>query len=232
MQTRIWIAMCAAVLAAVALTAAGGRKAHTQQANVAAPVAALGLALDGFHIHDGHPDQQMEALHYCSEVESGLSQCVLFDGAGAKARMIGVEYVTNEERVRALPEAERALWHSHGYEVTSGMLYAPGMPEEKQQELMKTLANTYGKTWHTWQTDLGHDLPLGRPDLMMAFTRDGQAKKGLTARRDRELGISTDELRSRRARIRPKEPIAGVDRGEGGESCPDREEIRKVKGRE
>ena len=50
---------------------------------------------------------------------------------------------------------------------------------------MKVLIGTYGKTWHFWQVDRGDKLPLGIPQLMMAFTADGQAKASIIAERDK-----------------------------------------------
>lgn len=193
------------------------------------PLKAMGLLLDGFHYHDGSLQDQMEALHHCGEVRSGLFQCALFDPEG---RLIGVEYVATADKVKELPAEERALWHSHGYEVTSGMLLAPEMSAGEEKNLMKTLAQTYGKTWHTWHTDKGSEMPVGRPDLMMAFTKKGQAQTDLTARRDRAFVVSTKEIRARRSGIAAPEAIAGVDRGEGGKSCSGASQIRPVKGQD
>ncbi len=98
--------------------------------------------------------------------------------------------------------------------------------------LMRRVAGTYGKTWHTWQTDKDN-LPVGRPALMMAFTRDGQARADLTARRDREFAVSTQELRRRRADLSAPAAVAGVDQGEDGRSCrPASADIKKVRGKE
>ena len=60
--------------------------------------------------------------------------------------------------------------------IMSGQLTAPGLPEPTDKEVVKTLVNTYGKTWHTWHYDRYADLPLGVPQLMMGFTQPGQAQ--------------------------------------------------------
>lgn len=39
---------------------------------------------------------------------------------------------------------------------------------EAEQPAMLNLRKTYGKTIHTWQSDIHPDLPLGPPSLMMA----------------------------------------------------------------
>src|SRR6202012_1833910 len=86
-----------------------------------------------------------------------------------------------------LPEDEKRLWHSHHYEVKSGMLVAPGIPELAERSYFKDLVTTYGKTFHTWQYDRD-DFPYGIPQLMMGFTQDGQADEALIHGRDRRPG--------------------------------------------
>lgn len=50
----------------------------------------------------------------------------------------------------------------------------PGVPGPIQRQDLDKVAKTYGKVFHFWQVDLGHDLPIGLPNVMMAVTRDGQ----------------------------------------------------------
>jgi hypothetical protein len=127
--------------------------------------------------------------------------------------------VITEKALSGLPEAERALRHSHAFEVTSGQLMAPEMTPAEEHDLMAFLASTYGKTWHTWHVDHGDALPLGRPALMMSFTKEGQIRPELDERRDLALGRSTEETSRRRADILAPELLPGVDRGEDGKSC-------------
>jgi hypothetical protein len=44
----------------------------------------------------------------------------------------------------------------------SGQLYAPRVPVIAENEEMKKLIDTYGKTWHMWQVDRGDPLPFGK----------------------------------------------------------------------
>src|SRR5438094_344079 len=60
-----------------------------------------------------------------------------------------------------------------------------------------TLIGTYGKTWHMWQVDRGDKLPLGIPQLMMAFTADGQAKANIIADRDKLYGSTAAKKMAR-----------------------------------
>ena len=180
------------------------------------PVDALNAYLDGFHFYNGDMRAQMEAHHYCAMLGEDLIQCVIFDGNVADAKLMGVEYIVGRALFEALPEREKALWHSHVHEVKSGQLIAPGIPEAAEHELMEKLVNTYGKTFHTWHTDGESALPLGLPQVMMGFTADGQADAGMVRERDRRFGISSDAVRARRADIRPGPIAAGADAWQSG----------------
>jgi hypothetical protein len=46
--------------------------------------------------------------------------------------------------------------------------------EVAETEEMKQVIGLYGKTYHFWQADRGDMLPLGKPELMMSFTKDEQ----------------------------------------------------------
>lgn len=162
------------------------------------PVEAINAYLDGFHFYNGSPGKQMEAHHYCSILNEDVIQCVIFDGNVRDAKIMGVEYILSAKLFQTLPKAEKALWHSHVHEVKSGQLIAPGIPGVAEKELMKKLVGTYGKTWHTWHTDMDKALPLGVPKLMMGFTADGQADPAMVAARDKRFGVdSTAERKDR-----------------------------------
>ncbi|KAL2925510.1 Oil body-associated protein 1A [Bienertia sinuspersici] len=88
----------------------------------------------------------------------------------ADARLIGVEYIVSENLFMTLPDAEKKMWHSHEYEVKSGVLFLPGVPGAIQRQDLAKVAQTYGKTIHFWQVDRGDNLPLGLPQVMMALT--------------------------------------------------------------
>ncbi|QKL01668.1 DUF1264 domain-containing protein [Pseudomonas sp. NY5710] len=166
------------------------------------PIEAINAYLDGFHFYNGHPDVQMEAHHYCSILNEDVIQCVIFDGNDKAAKIMGVEYIIDEALFAGLPAKEKAMWHSHGYEVSSGQLIAPGIPAAAEHALMKRLAHTYGKTWHTWHTDQDKALPVGVPQLMMGFTADGQANATMVRQRNGRLGVDTATTKAQRADIR------------------------------
>ncbi|AZE54731.1 putative lipoprotein [Pseudomonas synxantha] len=175
------------------------------------PVDALNAYLDGFHFYNGHPDVQMEAHHYCAILNEEVIQCVIYDGNRKDAKLMGVEYIISEQLFNTLPAQEKALWHSHVHEVKSGQLVAPGIPQVAEHALMEKLVHTYGKTWHTWHTDLHKQLPLGVPQLMMGFTADGQADPKMVAERDKRLGVDSNQKKASRADIATPAIAPGAD---------------------
>ena len=79
------------------------------------------------------PSVQMEAHHYCNQVNEDFAQCVLFDGNTTNANMNGVEYIISETLFNGLPEAEKKYWHPHNYEILSGELVGPGSPKSRKR---------------------------------------------------------------------------------------------------
>lgn len=188
-----------------------GRVAAGDGAAIKSPIEQAHLYVCGIHFVNGQPDRQVTAHHYCV-VESGdVIQCVLFDGNGKDAKLIGIEYIVGEAIFKTLDEEERALWHSHDYEVKSGLLIAPRMADADEHGVMSKLVNTYGKTVHTWQVDRGDKLPVGTPTLMMGFTKDGQVKPELVKLRDEQCKVSTDAKKKSRADIPQPTLVPGAN---------------------
>ena len=181
------------------------------------PLKGFDVYVVGFHCPRDEPDEQMEAHHYCRVVNDDLLQCVLFDGNTREANLIGVEYIVSERLFETLPEEERAYWHPHNFEVLSGELVAPGLPDAAEKAFLKRLMNSYGKTWHTWHTGRhdgppGHDLPLGDPKLMWSFNRDGECQESLKQSRNEAMGIDVAKKREqRRDLVELARPQCGVD---------------------
>jgi hypothetical protein len=192
------------------------------------PVGGFDIYLVGFHPMKEHPGQQIEAHHYCHQMNEDFAQCVLFDGNTRDANMHGIEYIISEKLFDTLPANERSLWHPHNGEILSGQLMAPGIPKAAEKSLMKQKMNSYGKTWHVWNT--GHrgqpndPLPLGQPMLAWSFNRDGEAVPGMVEERDRNMGLDTSKTRRERGDLQSlAKPQAGVDDLKGRFGRPTRE---------
>jgi hypothetical protein len=142
------------------------------------PVGQIAMYLVGFHPSKSDPSIQMESHHYCDQVNEDFAQCVLYDGNGEDARLHGIEYIISARLYDGLPAEERAYWHPHNYEILSGTLRLPGLPDVAEQEALRGKMNSYGKTWHVWMTGVGgrqpDSLPLGPAHLAWSFNRDGE----------------------------------------------------------
>lgn len=188
-----------------------------------APVARLDLHLTGLHPMKEHPGHQMVAHHFCQQVNEDFAQCVLFDSDDARARLIGIEYIISATLFEKLPEEERGYWHPHNYEILSGQLLAPGLPDVAETAFMRQKMNSYGKTWHVWDTgslgSAGALLPLGAPMLAWSFNRDGEAAPALLADYERRQRVKlADKQRRReelRALARPQEGTDALQDGQG-----------------
>jgi hypothetical protein len=199
--------------------AAGAQMLQTQ-----APPAQLTTYLVGLHPMKAHPHMQMEAHHFCRQVNQDLAQCVLFDGNTANANLNGIEYIISEKLFNQLPANERQYWHPHNYEILSGQLNAPGLPERAEREFLETKMNSYGKTWHVWNT--GHfgmndadRLPMGPPQLAWSFNADGEMLPGLGELMQKRVGIDVAEKREARQVLAPlARPQAGQKRPRPPES--------------
>jgi hypothetical protein len=228
---------CAVLLIVIQLSGCGGKNteskveapgadktAKTQALETGAallqdktPIKRINMYLDGFHFYSGNLKGQMEAHHYCAKLNEDVTQCVIYDGNGEDAKLMGVEYIITEKLFKTLPEEEKKLWHSHDYEVKSGTLVAPGIPQAAEYELMEEIVSTYGKTFHTWHTDQDKMLPLGTPMLMMGFTQDGQLDTTLVKARDQRFDISTADKRRNRSDISAPPVQPGANAWQKGE---------------
>lgn len=145
------------------------------------PVKQICAHLNAFHAYASDPGRCVESNHYCTHVNEDVRQCIIYDSTESNARLIGVEYMVSARIFETLDKEERKLWHSHVFEVKSGMLIMPGpaaLPnatwEMAERTEMKDVVSWYGKTYHFWQIDRGDQLPLGPPELMMSYTEPSQ----------------------------------------------------------
>jgi hypothetical protein len=199
-------------LGTVAAALAGneaGAAGHEDGKPVASPLAGPHVHFCGIHTAKNNPSFILTTQHYCAGHSSAghgdMFQCVLFDGAGPNAKLLGVEYVVSDAVYRALPEAEKKYWHPHAYEVLGGGLVAPGMPGADEKKLMETLLTSWGKAWHTWP-DPETAVPVGEPLLIWSLTGDGQCDDAVLAARDRDFGVDTAAIRARRGKEFGLEP--------------------------
>ncbi|XGC82326.1 OBAP family protein [Bdellovibrio bacteriovorus] len=181
-----------------------------------APFAEMNIYVVGFHPMKNNPSQQMEAHHFCRQVNEDFAQCALFDGNTKEAKLNGIEYIISEKIFETLPAEEKKYWHPHNYEILSGQLVAPGLPKLAEKEFLKQKMNSYGKTWHVWDTGHqgmpGNSLPVGEPMLAWSFNKDGEAIPELISNMEKKMNIDTNKKRfERQDLVKFAKPQEGVD---------------------
>ncbi|XP_044500633.1 oil body-associated protein 1A-like [Mangifera indica] len=157
--------------------------------------------LCAFHFYSDDMTRQVEAHHFCGHQNEEMRQCLIYNSPEADAKLIGIEYIISEKLFLTLPDSEKPLWHTHEYEVKSGMLFMPGVPGPIQRQDLDKVCKTYGKTIHFWQVDRGDNLPLGIPQIMMSLTRDGQLYQKLATDVEKRYGVSFAKESENRAHM-------------------------------
>jgi len=224
-------------------------------ANLPLPLRKIHSHVCGLHVGSGNITHQMIAHHYCGTLPTGVTQCILYDSMEKDAKLLGVEYVITADKLATLPKEEQSLWHSHVYEVKSGLLNLLPLQTPKRRHLSKekecsglgcifgrkkihrteavehepqvriatemtdlqNLVGTYGKTFHTWNSDsLNGDIPFGVPELMVSITADGQANPKLVDAMDRITHSTAQKRVKQRETITvPKPPTEIVEADAG-----------------
>ena len=188
--------------------------------------------LNAFHAYAHEPNRKaVETNHYCAHLNEDVRQCILYDSPDQSARIIGigklpmyliqakvetedvVEYMITPKLYQSLDVEEQKLWHSHVFEVKSGMLIMPkptGVPEAvwevAENKEMEEVVQLYGKVYHLWQTDRGDKLPLGQPQLMTSYTAKEQMPDFEKVIEERDGRFGSDFKRKNQVREYIKEP--------------------------
>lgn len=184
-----------------------------------APVKSICAHLNAFHVYADDPTRFVEANHYCTHLTEDVRQCILYDSPNPGARLIGIEYMISPKLYRTLDPQERKLWHSHVFEVKSGMLIMPqpsalvpqGAWDKAETAEMHDVIELYGKVYHLWQVDKGHKIPLGEPKLMTSFTQAQQMPDFDTVVAERDARFGCDWKRKKEMRQGIPEPDVHPD---------------------
>ncbi|KAA8515031.1 hypothetical protein F0562_018182 [Nyssa sinensis] len=167
------------------------------------PVKQMSQHVCTFALYSHDMTRQIETHHYVSRVNQDFLQCAVYDSDDSTGRLIGIEYIISDGMYESLPPEEQRLWHSHAYEIKSGLWVNPRVPEMVLRPELENIAKTYGKFWCTWQVDRGDRLPVGAPALMMSpqGVNLGMVKPEVVRKRDDKYNISTDALKNARVEI-------------------------------
>ncbi|KAK4447269.1 hypothetical protein QBC34DRAFT_382519 [Podospora aff. communis PSN243] len=178
------------------------------------PVKNVCAHLNAFHVYASDPKRWVETNHYCGHLTEDVRQCLLYDSPNPGARLLGVEYMISPKLYSTLDQEERQLWHSHVFEVKSGMLVMPQpsslVPqaawEKAETAEMEEVIQLYGKVYHLWQVDKGHKIPLGKPELMTSITAFDQIPDLEKVMDERDIRFGTDWRRKKEIRALLEEP--------------------------
>ncbi len=141
---------------------AGGPKAPIQE------VLHCPLAFAGVHLLKDLPEVSQVAYHFCKAVNGDLNQCVLYDGTGPDAKLIGIEYLVSDAVYQKMPADEKSFWHDHKYEVDAGYLKSVTQTGDEEKQTLAKVRTLWGKVYHTWAS--GTDYPRGPARLYWSVT--------------------------------------------------------------
>ncbi|SIO41838.1 Protein of unknown function [Singulisphaera sp. GP187] len=126
------------------------------------------LAFAGVHLMKDLPEHAQVAYHYCKPVNDDLSQCILYDGTGPDAHLIGIEYLVSDAFYQKMPPEEKLYWHNHKYEIDSGLLKSLTQVGAEAKQTLAAVRPLWGKVFHTWAS--GKSYPTGPPRLFWSVT--------------------------------------------------------------
>ncbi|GFS42390.1 histone acetyltransferase [Actinidia rufa] len=164
------------------------------------PVKQMSQHVCTFALYGHDLTRQIETHHYVTRINQDFLQSAVYDTDESHGRLIGVEYIISDKIFETLTSDEQRLWHSHAYEIKSGLWVNPRVPDMVVKPELENLAKSYGKFWCTWQTDRGDRLPLGPPSLMFS-PQPGMVRPDLVEKRDNKYNISTHALKTSRVEI-------------------------------
>ena len=140
-------------------------------ADVKTPIAEVlhcPLAFAGVHLQKDKPSNAQVAYHFCKPLNDDVAQCLLYDGTGPDARLIGVEYLVSDPVYRSMPEEERAYWHDHKHEVDARLIRSLTQSGAEETVTLAKVRTLWGKVYHTWTS--GSTYPEGPPKLFWSVT--------------------------------------------------------------
>ncbi|XP_057470607.1 oil body-associated protein 2B-like isoform X2 [Actinidia eriantha] len=153
------------------------------------PVKHMSQHVCTFALYGHDLTRQIETHHYVTRINQDFLQCAVYDTDESHGRLIGVEYIISDKIFETLTADEQRLWHSHAYEIKSGLWVNPRVPEMVVKPELENLAKTYGDR-----------LPLGPPALMFS-PQPGMVRPDLVEKRDKKYDISTHALKTSRVEI-------------------------------
>jgi Protein of unknown function (DUF1264) len=144
---------------------AGDRSKHTPIAKTIgtrAPIARdlhCPLTFGGDHVPRNRLGNPRVAYQAYQPLNDHVGQCLIFDGPGPEARLIGVEYLVSDEVYRRMSAEERLYWHDRKPDVDAGLVRRSMQSGAEVEATRAPVRTRWGKVYHTWIS--GGDYPRG-----------------------------------------------------------------------
>ncbi|KAJ4980236.1 hypothetical protein NE237_031073 [Protea cynaroides] len=99
------------------------------------------------------PTLASSVISFSFLIHRNICQVKLINGLHYSDHGTGVEYIVSDKIFTNLSPDEQKPWHSHAYEIKSGIWLNPRVSEMLQKTELRNLAKTYGKCWCTWRVE-------------------------------------------------------------------------------
>jgi hypothetical protein len=146
-------------------------KDHAAGPGIKAPIAEVmhcPLAFAGVHLQKETPERSAIAYHFCKPLNDDVCQCVIYDGTGADAKLIGIEYLVSDAVYQTMPTEEKVYWHDHKFEVDHGLIRSLIQSGDEEKATLAKVRTLWGKVYHTWAA--GTTYPQGPARLFWSVT--------------------------------------------------------------
>jgi hypothetical protein len=155
--------LLATMMFASARLAPGIASADTMAAP-STPVVGYTLHIDASQHYGGHPSEIIH--HWCKTYPDSTIECLLFDGDGPSAHLVGVENIVPDSVWQTYSPTEQAKWHNHKVEIPK-LKYVKiwGLSKAQADKVVATLMGTYGKVWILWDPMTTNGKPIGDPTI-------------------------------------------------------------------
>jgi hypothetical protein len=148
-------------------------------------------------------NKQTLATMYCSEITSGITQCIIFDSPKKNARLIGIEYIIDKLMYDKLNDKDKVAWQPLKFEIEAGLMVFPGLDSFADKNQATKFKTAYSKTIYGWSTNnmtfvSYASIPSGEATMCTPIQNLIQIDSVLMHQRDTIMGVNTEKIKNQR----------------------------------